>query len=418
MTKDIGQHLRQVREQQSLTLEQVSRETRIRVRYLQALEDGELGVLPSAVQVRGFLRSYAEFLGLKPQSLLDALRQTGDQAEPSESPKPPPPQESHQNTLEQVEAIFKEIGSAIKTRREMLGLSLEDVEQHTHISEHYAKLIEAGEFTRFPSPVQARGMLVNFVNFLEMDSHAVLLRYAEALQTRLTATQAVERETQPQPKPKRDPERPRFRLPLWMRNVLSADSVILGIVGVAAIVFTIWGVGRIFNIQSNTQAQPTAPAISGVLFPSDTPLPQPSPTIGQAVTPTSALLEVEDNPDLEETQAPTLPPITGANINIYIIVRQRTYLRVTVDGVVEFDGRTLPGTNLPFTGINQIEVLTGNGAAIQVFFNDVDMGVLGIFGEVVRIIYTREGVIEPTPEVTPTSIAPSPTPTPTNTPLP
>ena len=71
MIEEIGRKLRQAREEKSLTHEQVSRELRIRVQYLKALEEGDLSVLPSAVQVRGFLRSYADFLGLNPDELLN-----------------------------------------------------------------------------------------------------------------------------------------------------------------------------------------------------------------------------------------------------------------------------------------------------------------------------------------------------------
>lgn len=68
---EIGHILREARENKGLTLEQVQEETRINSRFLNALELGDYGALPTAVHVRGFLRNYARFLGLDPQPLLD-----------------------------------------------------------------------------------------------------------------------------------------------------------------------------------------------------------------------------------------------------------------------------------------------------------------------------------------------------------
>src|SRR5215468_2030225 len=60
----LGSELRAAREARDLTLEQAEQQTRIRSKYLEALEEGNYSVLPSAVQTRGFLRNYARFLNL------------------------------------------------------------------------------------------------------------------------------------------------------------------------------------------------------------------------------------------------------------------------------------------------------------------------------------------------------------------
>ena len=73
MTQTIGQRLKTEREEQRLTLEKVFEATRIRVPYLQALEADDLSVLPSPVQARGYLRNYAEFLGLDFEQMLEEM---------------------------------------------------------------------------------------------------------------------------------------------------------------------------------------------------------------------------------------------------------------------------------------------------------------------------------------------------------
>jgi len=75
MTQTIGQRLKTEREEQRLTLEKVFEATRIRVPYLQALEADDLSVLPSPVQARGYLRNYAEFLGLDFESILEEMHE-------------------------------------------------------------------------------------------------------------------------------------------------------------------------------------------------------------------------------------------------------------------------------------------------------------------------------------------------------
>ncbi len=75
----IGANLRQRREQLGLTLEEAERVTRIRGQYLQALERDDLEALPSSVQARGFLKNYADYLGLPTEQV---LRQYADQTGP------------------------------------------------------------------------------------------------------------------------------------------------------------------------------------------------------------------------------------------------------------------------------------------------------------------------------------------------
>jgi cytoskeleton protein RodZ len=74
MMQTIGQRLKAEREEQRLTLEKVFEATRIRIQYLQALEEDDLSVMPSPVQARGYLRNYAEFLGFDVDQMLDEMR--------------------------------------------------------------------------------------------------------------------------------------------------------------------------------------------------------------------------------------------------------------------------------------------------------------------------------------------------------
>ena len=64
---EIGSSLREARERQKLELSEIERETRIRSKYLQALEEDRFDRLPAPAYAKGFLRTYADYLGLEAQ---------------------------------------------------------------------------------------------------------------------------------------------------------------------------------------------------------------------------------------------------------------------------------------------------------------------------------------------------------------
>jgi cytoskeleton protein RodZ len=68
---EIGSSLREARLRQGLDLSQVERDTKIRGKYIAALEDDRFEVLPGPAYARGFLRTYADYLGLEAQRFLD-----------------------------------------------------------------------------------------------------------------------------------------------------------------------------------------------------------------------------------------------------------------------------------------------------------------------------------------------------------
>jgi cytoskeleton protein RodZ len=67
---DVGQLLQEARQQKGVSLEQVEEATRIRQRFLKALEEENYTALPAEAYVKGFLRNYALYLGLDPEEVL------------------------------------------------------------------------------------------------------------------------------------------------------------------------------------------------------------------------------------------------------------------------------------------------------------------------------------------------------------
>jgi cytoskeleton protein RodZ len=68
---EIGNSLREARLRHDLDFPQIEQATKIRGKYLRALEEEQFEVLPAETYVKGFLRSYAEYLGLDGQLYVD-----------------------------------------------------------------------------------------------------------------------------------------------------------------------------------------------------------------------------------------------------------------------------------------------------------------------------------------------------------
>jgi hypothetical protein len=76
MDSGVGTILRKARNRRKVELSEVEAATRIRLRYLRAIEDEEWDVLPGGFYTRGFIRTYAAFLGLDGERLADQYRES------------------------------------------------------------------------------------------------------------------------------------------------------------------------------------------------------------------------------------------------------------------------------------------------------------------------------------------------------
>ena len=88
MPETIGQRLKQIRLSRQISIEKAAEATRVRAHYLQALEADNYSAMSSAAQSRGFLRLYADFLGLDLESAMTELREGETVDAPPETPAP------------------------------------------------------------------------------------------------------------------------------------------------------------------------------------------------------------------------------------------------------------------------------------------------------------------------------------------
>lgn len=447
MTETVGQQLQKARLERGLSIEAAATATRVRVYYLKALENDDIASLPSVVQGRGFLRLYADFLGIDPMPLLEGYGGKPAPAAPPPVPEAPAeplpaapnpgtpavvlPEPIQEDELEPIptplhepiskpatpeveptaqhpiqlsgeplksQQIFQEIGQALRKQRELLSLSLVDVEKHTRLRVHYLEVLEAGRMEEMPSMVQGRGMLVNYLRFLNMDVDACLLRFADALQARreeLLAAQA----------PAPSHHRPAAKVPAHptLKRFFSLDLFITSGLVVLLVVFLVWGASQVASLRPQSTSHATAPAVEEVLMSSPsgsgTGTPSANGTQVAAVQPTTSSDSAGEQPTID----PNLPTAQPGAVQVTIVAQQRVWMRVTVDEKVKFNGRTVPGSAYPFSGSKQIQVRVGNAGGIEILYNQNNLGTPGSIGQVADLMFDENGMVMPTQSATPTT---------------
>jgi len=276
------------------------------------------------------------------------------------------------------------IGQRLRTARERLGFSLEEAERTTRIRAAHLAALERDDFAALPSPVQARGFLKNYADYLGLDTDRMLQDYGSAPATR-------------RPSSTRPVTAPRPEVRVRRRGWLSADLLVAATIALGTLALLVWGGGR---LMASLRAAATPVEQSSVFL---VPVPTLAPTA--TVTPEisgQALLAFK-----APTETATLPPLIlpGSGVSVRLLAVQRAWVRALADGQQRYQDRVEPGAIIDLSAERQIEVTTGNGAGLRVTLNGVDLGSMGGLDEALTRIWTTEGEITPTPTITPSPTA-------------
>ncbi len=115
----VGYTLRQERERQNLSIEDVEQGTSIRALYIEAIENGEYDKLPGTVYTKGFIKNYANFLGLDADAMTKEF--ANDLAELSGTPATPAEEEQTPKAPE----VTKVEPKPVKQDKKPFGYSIE-----------------------------------------------------------------------------------------------------------------------------------------------------------------------------------------------------------------------------------------------------------------------------------------------------
>jgi hypothetical protein len=180
----------------------------------------------------------------------------------------------------------------------------------------------------------------------------------------------------------------------------------------------IWGAIQVIGI-TQSQTEPTISSISDVLINQTTETPSIETMKTDAVVLTGEGSQVANTASVDILA--TITSVNTGSIQLVVVGIQRTYMKVIADGKEVFNGRVVPGNVYTFTGSVKITLDAGSAAGIQIYYNQEDLGVLGMVGETVALEFTSRGYVTPTPRFTasPTAtLQPTLTQKPTNTPSP
>jgi cytoskeletal protein RodZ len=241
------------------------------------------------------------------------------------------------------------IGQILRAAREDLQLSHKDLAAKTLIRDGLLAAIEAADIDQLPEPVYMRGLIRRYGDCLGLDGEALAIQYF---------TPAGQQ-----------PSRSFWRLPITpqLRPVhLYITYVVLIGVAISALSYT---------FQRMTYQSNTLPVLEGEVA-EDATMPIDGPTTA-------------NEPASENNQAATTVPPEMANspVRVSVELRGQSWLRVTSDGEVEFEGILKEGDAQVWTAEEQLKIRAGNAGGVMVSFNEGSSELLGQPGMVAEVTF-------------------------------
>ena len=295
-----------------------------------------------------------------------------------------------------------ELGTLLREAREAKGVTLADVQEATRINSRYLEALEEGQYDVLPSEVHVRGYLRNYARYLGLDPKPLLDRYQ---------LNREDQRPEPPPQPADEdlsalgpldaPEEQVFFDPVNVDiggGASSGSGSGLRIIIILALLISIAIIALRFlpmltgnGDGSETLTNSIEEVVGGITNGEE---PTPAATLDQAAIPgaVDAITSTSRNAGIvlptPTATRPTLPA-TLETIQMRLDITERTWMRVTIDGEVVFEGLARRGDE-PYVweALQEAQLLTGNAIGIFVTINEVPLGKLGGRGEVVDETWT------------------------------
>jgi cytoskeletal protein RodZ len=257
------------------------------------------------------------------------------------------------------------LGEEFRSAREARGLSLSDVAERLHIRSVYLAAIEDEDWHVIGAPVYVRGFMRTYARFLGLDPEAAVATFAATLPAGTPAATA--------PRPAQTT--PAEKKAAAERSSPSLAAILSIVVAVLAVLF----VGYEFY-----QYRAGVPASAPV---ADASLP---PDADAAATPAPP-----DDADASAGGLAAVPPLATPappkpRRGLSLRVTETSWLQVTVDGKVVFEGTLPAGAAKSFTG-KTADVRVGNAGGVRIAVNGHTLAPLGASGDVVERSFVLSG---------------------------
>ena len=422
----LGDVLRAAREARGVDLARVERDTKIRARYLSALETGEYRDLPGAVYTKGFLRNYGAYLGLDPEYLIDLYRLESSSAfvERLTVPTPPRPISTRRGrafvvTPGAVVAALLTVGVAIfivylvsefvtfaRTPELRITDPLGDVASYDSLTYTMRGVTEPNSTIRVDGAVENADATADEDGAFEIEitlvpgSNVITLVASDPVTKRdsepVTRTIVVGEDASPSPGAALDVTSPEEGAALTGAVAIAGTSAPNASLTVTAtFVSPAPASFRILTLAGQEVPLPTAPPVA------PTPLTLTASSAG-AFDGSIALLpgtwDVTITPDdagggasQAVTRRVAVAPVAGL-AGTLAVSGGPSYLEIDQDGVpmANVSGRVADaGAQITLAATNVLRVRVGNAGAVRLTINGTDLGLMGGAGAVVEWQITR-----------------------------
>lgn len=244
-----------------------------------------------------------------------------------------------------------DLGGALRTAREKLGLEIEEVARKLCLSPRQLVALEADDIRALPSPAFTRGFIRNYARLLNLDPNPLLAVYRDMLPQNLEGT-AIRLHSEDIPiKPDRK---------AWMSYLLA--SVLIGIAGGLWFAYMEWSERRPAPVVVAPAAKPEPVKPAPV-----PPALAPAPAV-ETVPPPAMEMPTEQTVNAQEPLPPA--PALPAKKQLNLTFTQQSWVRVLDrDGVEIFHNTRPAGSTELVEGLPPFKVEIGNAAGVQLSYN-------------------------------------------------
>lgn len=250
-----------------------------------------------------------------------------------------------------------EIGSKLRLAREARGISLEQAENETKIRKKYLEALERDDFDVLPGWFYVRSFLRTYARYLGLDAEELLQHLNECVPGGVP------------------PVEPQAAAPSVADR--SNDRKLRGVlfVAIAFLVAVVLMIGFFIMSGKNGEKVPQGNGRNTIEKRSDA-----LPGLNDGDERVRGERHLESDGSIENSVAPRSREEVEL---VLVVVSQRCWMQVLVDGRKEFEGTVAAGEERVFKGKEKIALRLGNAGAVKVIFNGQELGFLGRPGEVV-----------------------------------
>jgi len=259
----------------------------------------------------------------------------------------------------------------LKTQRESMGLSLEDVFKKIRIRSSYLDAMEKGEFNLLPDAVYTKNFIKIYAKFLGVDEDPILSDYNDYLNSQKEELAPLDEEP-PEPQP--------------IFASIANKKKYVGIIVVLIVVFAVWLI-----VKQNTPA-PEEINLSGkvnvpvaeVKDPIVNASPNATPPVNQQQTTDTAVSQVNQPPQAVPANVLVQSAGSGQKSTLLITASQETWLRITPGENPPIQMLLKPGEKID-RNEEKFNLDIGNAGGITIQYKGKYIENVGKSGEVVHI---------------------------------